>query len=262
MLRSTLDVTETSDPEVTCDAFLGGKIHVLQPRKGFRSGVDAVLLAASVPARPGDTVLELGCGVGVASLCLDARVSGLRLTGVELQSDYAALAQSNATSNGADLSVVKADLQSLPADLRQVQFTHVMMNPPYFDRAAGPAAEDAGRDVALAGDTPLAAWIDIGLKRLSPKGTFTLIQHITRLPEVLSELQGRLGSLIVLPIAGRAISDPNLFLVQGRHSGRAPFQLLKPLVLHGGDTHTRDAESYTAEVKAILRSGAPLRIAD
>ena len=60
--------------ETTFDSFLGGQVQVHQPRDGYRAGTDQVLMAAACPAVAGDTVLELGCGVGVASLCLLARV--------------------------------------------------------------------------------------------------------------------------------------------------------------------------------------------
>ncbi|MGB7263813.1 MAG: methyltransferase, partial [Albidovulum sp.] len=83
--------------ELTEDGFLGGRLRISQPRDGYRAAMDPVLLAAAVPARAGDTVLELGCGAGVASLCLASRVPGLALTGLELQSGYAALARANAT---------------------------------------------------------------------------------------------------------------------------------------------------------------------
>lgn len=246
----------------TNDAFLGGKVHALQPKKGFRSGIDAVLMAASVPARTGETVLEIGCGVGVASLCLDARVTGLQMTGVELQPEYADLAKQNAATAGAAMQVVCADLRNLPADLRQQQFNHVMMNPPYYDRAQGHASQNAGRDVALAGDTPLSDWLDIGVRRLAPKGTLTIIQHITRLPEVLAALTGRLGSVIVRPIAAHSRAAPGLFLLQAIHSGRAPFHMAAPLIMHGDLIKKGDAESYTPQVKAILRDGASFPIRD
>ena len=242
--------------DTTNDLFLGGKVTVLQPAKGYRAGIDAVLLAASVPAKAGETVLELGCGVGVAALCLAARVEGVDITGVELQPEYAALAEKNG------LKVVNADLRALPADLRNRQFTHVMMNPPYFDRAAGSAAPDAGRDISMGGDTPLGDWIDVAVKRLAPKGYFTMILRIERLPEVLSALLGRIGSVVVRPISARFGTAPHLFLLQARHSGHAPFRLTAPLVMHDGTVHDADRENYTADVREILRNGASFSLAD
>lgn len=234
--------------EITRDAFLGGKTHALQPAKGYRSGIDAVLLAAAVPAQSGQRVLELGCGAGVASLCLAARVP-VHVTGVELQSDYADLAVQNG------LHVINADLRALPADVRNIQFHHVMMNPPYFDRGTGSAAPDTGRDIAMGGDTPLADWVTIGAKRLAPKGYFTLIQRIERLPEVLAAVTAPLGSVTVLPVTARDVRAPHLFILQARHSGRAPFVMLPPLVLHDGNAHDADRDSYTAQVNSILRDG-------
>ncbi len=106
------------DSDLTRDAFLGGLVQAWQPRLGYRAATDPVFLAASVPARAGERVLELGCGVGVAALCLQARVPGLHLTGVELQAAYADLARRNAQANGAVMDVVQADLTGLPPDLR------------------------------------------------------------------------------------------------------------------------------------------------
>jgi tRNA1(Val) A37 N6-methylase TrmN6 len=137
-----------------------------------------------------------------------------------------------------------------------------MMNPTYFDRKQGHAAKDAGRDIALAGDTPLSDWLDVGIKRLAPTGSLTIIQHFTRLPEVLEAVHGRLGSIIVRPISGHIDADPGLFLLQAKHSGRAAFRMARPLIMHGADASKGDVESYTAEVKAILRNGASFAIGD
>lgn len=246
------------DADLTHDDFLGGAVTLWQPRKGYRAGVDAVLLAAAVPALAGQSVLELGCGVGTASLCLKARVEGVRITGVEVLPDYAALAQ----RNGTDFEVINADLRALPAELRQRQFDHVIMNPPYFDRTQGAKAADQGRDTGRAGDTPLADWVDVGIKRIAPKGHFTLIQHITRLPEVLNATQGRIGSIVVRPIIPRDGRPANLFLLQGQQAGKAPFSLAPPLIMHAGDRHERDEINYTQEVSDILRKPTFLELRD
>lgn len=246
--------------ELTHDDFLGGLIKIWQPRKGYRAGVDPVILAASVPAKSGQSVLELGCGVGVASLCLASRVPDVHVTGVEVQADYAALAQRNGTENALPFDVVTADLRELPADLRQRRFDHVIMNPPYFDRTAGTASDDAGKDIAFGGDTPLRHWLEIGAKRVGPRGYLTLIQRIERLPDVLEGLNGRLGAFIVRPIAGRTGRAPELFLLQARQEGKTPFQMAPTLIMHEGAMHQGDQESYTPKVSKALRSGAELPI--
>ena len=87
-------------PDLTEDTLLGGRVRLRQPRVGLRAGHDAVLLAAAVPARPGDRVLELGCGSGAAFLCLAARVPDLSIVAVEREPALAALARENAERAG------------------------------------------------------------------------------------------------------------------------------------------------------------------
>ena len=112
-------MSDFSADDLTCNAFLGGRLHLWQPKNGYRAGIDPVLLAAAVPAESGQSVLELGCGAGAAVLCLAARVPGLIMTGVELQPAYAKLAERNASENGAEMDVVCADLAT-PLGLTEV----------------------------------------------------------------------------------------------------------------------------------------------
>ncbi|WP_299563568.1 methyltransferase [uncultured Sulfitobacter sp.] len=243
-----------NDDTLTRDAFLGGLLHLWQPREGYRAGVDPVLLAATIPANSGQRVLELGCGVGAAILCLGARVPGLTLTGVEREASYAKLAVRN---GGPVLEVVTADIAALPLDLRQRQFDHVLANPPYYRRAASIAARNGEREAALGEQTPLEVWVETAAKRLAPRGQAHFIHRAARLPDLLAALPPDMGSVEVLPLAPRGGRQAELVIVRARKSGRADFRLHAPLVMHEGQVH-RDGDQYTERVRAALRSGAAL----
>jgi tRNA1(Val) A37 N6-methylase TrmN6 len=241
---------------LTRDSFLDGRLHLYQPQNGYRAGVDPVLLAASVNARSGQSVLDLGCGVGAAVLCLASRVPALDLWGVELQPDYAQLARRNGDENGVSLTVVTADLTDLPEPLRDARFDHVIANPPYYCPGAHSMARDAGRGVALSEiETPLTDWLAVAARRLAPKGYLHMIQRVDRLPEMLAGCTGRLGSVEVLPLAARVGRAPDRVILRARKDGKAPFRLHVPVLMHKGVRHKRDGDSYTSEISAVLREG-------
>lgn len=246
----------SGDSDLTHDAFLGGRLHLWQPRQGYRAGVDAVLLAASVQARPGQRVLDLGCGVGAAILCLNSRVSGLALTGVELHPPMADLARRN---GGEALEVFTADLARLPQALRERQFDHVLANPPYYDRAASVRSDDPAREAAHGEETPLATWVRVAAKRLAPKGQAHFIHRVERLPDLIRALPDDLGSVEVLPLAARPGRAPDRVILRARKSGRAAFRLHPALALHAGAHHESDAKDYVPAVDAVLRAGAALK---
>lgn len=247
------------DAEHSCDAFLGGRLRVWQPKQGYRAGVDPVLLAAAVSARTGDTVLELGCGVGVASLCLAWRTQA-RVFGLERQAAYAELAARNAVENEVSFKVSEGDLSDMPRGLRAMSFDHVIANPPYFDRTRGTVARNVGREASLGEETALIDWVDAAIRRLKPKGYLTMIQRVDRLPDLLSAFDARVGDIRVLPLAPRAQRPAELFIIQARKSARGAFRLLPDLILHRGTQHHGDGESYTSDIRAALRDGAALQI--
>ncbi len=247
-----------ADDELTQDGFLDGKLSIWQPRKGYRAATDPVFLAASVPAKPGQSVLELGCGVGVASLCLGWRVAGLSLSGVEVQGDYAVLARRNGTKNDLNLQVTECDLAALPATLVQQSFDHVMFNPPYLTADGGTPAADQGRETAFREDTPLAVWIDTAVRRLKPRGVLSVIHLADRLPDILACFDARLSDITVKPIAPRRGQAAGRVVVRARKGGRGAFQLLAPLVVHDGDMHDGDRDSTSHAARAILRDGTAL----
>ncbi len=249
-----------ADADLTTDGFLDGRLRILQPAAGYRAAMDPVLLAAAVPARAGQEILELGCGVGVASLCLGARVSGLDLTGLELQLGYADLARRNAEANGQAMTVFEGDLGMQPRDLRALSFDHVIANPPYFMARDGTPAADAGREQAQREATPLAVWMDAALRRLRPGGYLSVIQAAERVPDLIRALDDRAGDISLLPVAPRSGRPAGRVILRARKGARGAFRLLPALVLHDGAAHLRDGDDLTPAARAILRDGSALEL--
>lgn len=242
--RSSLDTT-----------LLGGRVLLEQPEHGYRAAIDAVLLAAAAEPPQGARVLELGCGVGAAILCLLARRPDLHAVGVELQPELAALARRNARANRVEarLDVVEGDAAALPEALRQESFDWVIGNPPFNAAGAGGASPHPGKDLAnREGGLDLAGWIDAMLRRLRPQGGLTLVHRADRLPDLLAALQGRAGAVALLPLWPKAGQPAKRLLLAARKGSRAPACLLPGLVLH------RKEEGYTAEAQGILRDGDAL----
>ena len=250
-------MSETRD-----DAFLGGRLVIRQPVRGYRAGADPVFLAAAVAAKPGERVLELDCGVGTALLCLGARVAGLDLTGVERQGDLADLARGNAETAGIGARIVTGDLGELPPEIAGESFDQVMFNPPFFDRGAGSASPDQGRETGRGAAETLNFWIDTALRRLRPGGGLTLIHRIEHLPATLAGLGERAGNIRVLPLQPRRLKPAKLFLLTAKKGSKGGFGLLPPLVLHEGDAHVKDGDSYTRAASDVLRQGVALALAD
>ena len=235
---------------VTEDRFLDGAVIVRQMERGFRAGLDAVMLAAAVPAHAGEEVLELGAGAGTASLCLAHRVEGLRIAGVEIDAALAALANSNAEANGMAerVSFTAADALALPANLRR-PFDHVFCNPP-FHGDDGEAPPDEARARALQDGGKLSAWIGAGLKRTASGGTFTLILRADRLGEAMASLPDR--GLTLFPLWPRTGEPAKRAILQVHRGVRAPLRVLPGLPLHEADGR------YTPQADAVLREGAAL----
>ena len=246
--------------KIVADAFLGGRLRIRQPATGYRAGSDPVFLAASVPASPGDSVLELGTGAGTALLCLMVRVPDLAVTGIERNPGHVGLARDNLGLNHLAGTIVETDIACMPTSVTSRRFDHVMFNPPYFDRRTGSASPEPEREGSRSGETGMEAWIDAGLRRVKPGGTLTFIQRTEHLPRMLAEVGTRLGNVRILPMQPRRSRPAKLFILQGRKGSKGAFRLLPPIILHEGDRHHADGGDYTEAANAILRDAAALSL--
>jgi len=256
--------TDRGDPAApaaaTVDEFLGGRITVLQPQAGHRAGSDAVWLAASVPALTGEQVLDAGAGVGVAGLCLLARVPGVTVTAVEIDADLCALAAANAARNGAtdSFSIVAADVTApakslIAKGLRREGYAHIIANPPFHAAGTVRPAPDQGRASAhVMRKGGLEGWVRFLAAFAAPRGRLTLIHRPDSLTTLLGLLERRFGEISVFPLFPRAGQAATRIILQGRKGSRGGLTLLPGLVLHEADGR------YTREAEAVLRGGEAL----
>jgi tRNA1(Val) A37 N6-methylase TrmN6 len=247
--------TPGSVGEITEDRTLGGSIVLLQPRRGYRAGLDAALLAAACDAEPADRVLEPGCGVGAALLAAARRRQGARFVGLERDPGALALARRNIAANdlARRVEIIAGDVGARFSELGLEPFDAALCNPPFFDDPARLRGPDPARRDAHVTEAGLKTWIGFLIKALREGGSLTLIHRADRLGDILALLQPKAGSVRIRPIHPFASEPAKRVLLRAVKTGKAPLVLLPPLVLHD-----RSGAKHTPEVEAILRGEADL----
>jgi tRNA1Val (adenine37-N6)-methyltransferase len=212
---STSAALERRPPGLTDDAILRGALRLLQPRRGYRFNLDALLLAhfaAAALPEPPTLLIDLGAGCGVVGLLLARRWTRCRARLIERQAALAQLAAQNVTRNG-----LAARVRVFSGDLRRVALWRprattrrvlVVCNPPFFSLARGRCSPN--RTVAEAKHEltcTLAELLDASARGLRPGDTLALIHLATRREELL-RLLGEHGlapqrQRLVLPAPGR-----------------------------------------------------------
>ena len=248
----------------TLDVFLRDRLAVKQPQRGYRAGVDAVLLAAAVRAAPAGprTLLDIGAGAGTVGLCAATRLEDLKVVMLEREPALAALAHENAAANGlaSRVRAVTASVTSTAAELTACaltaeSFDQCVANPPFHDDGAGTSAGDALKAASHAmPPSALQDWVRFMARMARPGGTATMIHKADALPRILAVMAPRFGALTVFPIFARPGEDAIRVIVEGIKGSRAPLCMRPGLILHGENGH-----AFTPQATAILRHGAALQ---
>lgn len=248
---------------VTDDAILGGRLRLRQPARGHRFGHDAILLAASTPARAGEIAIDLGAGVGAAGLALAQRVAGLTVRLVEIDAELVALAADNAARNGlaARVTAHALDVAASPAAFTAAGLAPhaadiVLMNPPFHDAGRAQASPDPRRRAAhVAAPGTLAIWIGAAARLLRPGGTLVAIHRADQLDAVVDALAPAFGAVAILPVHPKPAADAIRVLLRAVKGAAMARTLLAPLLLNGDDGRP------SAAAEAVLRAGETSRLA-
>jgi tRNA1(Val) A37 N6-methylase TrmN6 len=234
---------------VTEGHLLGGRLRYAQPEDGYRTGIEPVLLAAAIPARPGERVLEAGAGAGAGLMCLAARVPGIVGVGVEIDPAMAALARRNIAANGL------AGLEVLTGDVTEVAlagFDHAFANPPWHAPRSSASPVARRRLAKQAGPGGIGAWLAALARAVRPGASLTVVIPAAGVPGARAVWSGLgVGALSVTWLRPKQGRPAKLALLTGR-SGDREGGGEQDLILHEPDGR------YTPPVLAALRDGAEL----
>jgi len=236
---------------------LGKRLTLAQPENGFRTSIDAVLLAAACPVKPSETLLDLGCGVGTAGLSVLARVPGAFLTGIDIQGDHVALAQHNAAQNAMQqnaifLTACVTDYVAREND-KNILFDHIICNPPYSESGAHVPSPSPAKALAMGHDTTtLEDWLRAANRNLKSGGSLTIVHQTRHLDHIIQGLAGKFGAVEIIPLWPKAGSPSKRVIIRCRKDRKTPAMLHAGLILHEADG------AYTLAAEDILRELHPL----
>jgi tRNA1(Val) A37 N6-methylase TrmN6 len=241
------------EDRLTEDRWLGGRLMLLQPKRGHRVGTDAALLVAAAGDVGQGRIVDVGAGVGAVGLALAQRNPLASADLVEIDPEAAALANGNAERNGLQARARALQLDVLDPRARRgagrgESASCVVTNPPFFDATTVRASPDEGKARAhVLPHATLADWIQASLAMLAPGGRFVMIHRPDALGAILAGVGGRLGALALLPVHPTIGASAHRLLLSGVKGSKAPLRLAPALILHGPDGR------LTAEADALHR---------
>ena len=236
--------------EETIDELRRFDLRIAQPRDGYRFSLDPLLLADFAGVRDEESVIDLGTGCGVIPLVLARQSVTARFVGVELQEEMAALAARNVDLNGLSgrIEIVADDVTSLRNHYPVSSFDRVLANPPFRKPGSGRVSPRAGRDLARHESTAgLADFLATAKYLVRPGGGISLVYHVSRLPELLSEAMTlKLAPVRLRMVHGNDRAGARMVLIELTKGRRCDLQVLPPMLVYDRDGN------YSEEVQSIL----------
>ena len=227
--------------------------------------MDAMILAAAVPADFDGAVADFGAGAGAAGMAVAARCPKARVTLVEndpVMADFArrTIGHEDNAAFSSRLCVLEADVSlsgkaRVQSGLCDRSFDYVIMNPPFNsprDRATPDGLKAAAHVMA---DGMFEAWLRAAAAVLRPGGIVAVIARPTSLQSILDACEGRFGGVQLLPVLPRPREPAIRILVSGSRGSRGKFSIGPPLVLHdeAGNGFSERAEAVINGVAWVYR---------
>lgn len=243
--------------ETVESTLLRGQVKLIQPKHGFRASIDSVLLAAAVKTQKrSEKILDVGCGVGSAGLCVASRKPNISLTGIDIQEDLIHIAKQNAKLNNIEADFICGGIKE-EKTLENNHFDGVLINPPYEDEGLkSPNKIKATSHNTSISETTLRDWIKYAHLKLKQGGHVTIIHKADKADQIIMHLTNRrwFGSIVLYPIYPHAGDNAKRVIIRARKERYKQMVIKSGLVLH------RENGYYTDKAEAIFSDGAGIEL--
>ena len=221
---------------VTVDKILRGKISIIQLKKGFRYGFEAVFLAAFVNGylkkikKKNYLLADIGSGVGTISLIIAYKNNEINITAIENNESYFEIANENIIKNNFQkkINVIKEDIFKINKKLRN-SFDFVVTNPPFYVDQQKNSEIDL--DNYAKRIVNYESWLDGSLKILKDKGIIFLIIPTGLLEKSLIGLGKKAGSFKIFPIWPDKKKSTKRLILMAKKGGSSPTEFMSGVKL-------------------------------
>jgi len=236
------------EDETVEDLHLKG-LRVIQKKKGFRFGMDAVLLADFANIHPQATVADFGSGTCILPLLLMGRSRGMTFHAFEIQPKMAEMAARTVQLNRLEdrIQVYCEDAGKAEQILHPCSMDAVICNPPYGRPGTTITNPDASKAVSRhQQEEGLDSMLVSAFRVLKGKGRLFLIYPASQMLFLFQALQKAHMEPKRFRLVYPCLSSPaNLVLVEAVKDARPMLHPMPPLILYqsNGD--------LTSELKSV-----------
>ena len=234
------------------------RLSLIRKTDGLTFGTDAYLLAAFMSPMSRGQAAELGTGTGIISLLCAARERFARIRALEIQEDFACLAQRNVQLNGLEerITVHRADVREVRPDELGGELDVVFANPPYMRSGSGKRNVSDRKYIArheVCGT--VVDFCGAAGRLLKHGGKFYCVWRPDRLSELMEALrESRLEPKRMVFVHGDEEAEPSMVLTCSVKGGAPGMRILPPLILHSVASRFEKKRALSRRAEAIYRT--------